>query len=212
MHITVEPGSGIPSRCTLKILERHLKVIVTRTYCIVDVDIERIITIRPISHLAAVDLHMGIAHGTIKHQSDRALCSVGYIEHRAVHTFANERQTTGTAGFQSLLCFAVLLDSHTLQVVVDIERTVNGPIVRHTHTLPLRGLVGRTLGKLPAIGKCFGSAQLSHNCHNGGNHHHCRYNESSHNCHFYFHGSKRTYWHLPPCNHKTKNWLICFNP
>ena len=55
------------------------------------------------------------------------------------------------AGLYGLFFLAVLNHGHGLQVVCTVEGAVNRPVVRHTHTLPSRGLGQCAFRELPAL-------------------------------------------------------------
>ena len=133
---------------------------------IVDAEMKRVVAKCPASHFLAVDLDVRIAHGSVKHQRHTLALYLGHIERGAIFTFADIGQTAGTTGFHRFLGLTILFHSHHLQVVAAVERTIDGPIVRNTHILPLGAGIRCALGKLPPLGNHAFAASASQHCRN----------------------------------------------
>ena len=111
-----------------------------------DVAVERIISVRPIDHLFAVDIDVGMRHRAVEDEGIELILI--HFDAGAVMALAHPRQTTATAGLPGRLFLAVLHDDHFLQVIGPVERTADGPVVRNNDIFP-SGIFCRVLCELP---------------------------------------------------------------
>ena len=85
-----------------------------------------------------VDIYVSVAHSSVEDEPARAArAEVRCIELKAIPAGAYERKATGTACVFHSLFLTVLGNGHVLFIVIDAERAVNRPIVRHSNRLPL---------------------------------------------------------------------------
>ena len=104
-----------------------------------DIAPERVVAVRPEANLFPVDNDLGLAHGAVKEQD--APFAVGKVfrspfQSAAVAPFPHIRKTSGAACLDSGGSLPVLDDCHFLQVVVPVERSVYGPVMRYANLFP----------------------------------------------------------------------------
>ena len=102
---------------------------------------ERVIAERPEAGFLPVDIDTGFAHGSVKNQC--SLFAGGNGKGGTIPAYAYIRQSARASGLYRSLFFEILRDGYFLQIVVTVERSVNGPIVRHGYRLPLLIVISR---------------------------------------------------------------------
>ena len=151
MDVAVEARAGIPAGGFLEILEVYLEEILARLDVIAEIDVKRVVSVWPEGYLLAVDLDMGVAHGSVKDERHGTSGGVGHLECGAVRALADEWESAGAACLLGLLGLAVLLHGHGLEVVGAVKGAIYGPVVGHTHGLPLGVGRGDPFGELPPL-------------------------------------------------------------
>ena len=96
---------------------------------------KRVIPERPETSFFPIDIDPSLTHSTIENQSDLLVCRS--IKSRTIPTDTHIRQPSGTPGLYGSLFFKVLRNRYLLQIVVAVERTKDGPIMRNGHCFPL---------------------------------------------------------------------------
>ena len=141
--IPVQPRTGIPARRLRFVLQPHGKRIgfSVLIYIRCDIAMERVIAERPEAGFLPVDIDTGFAHGSVKNQC--SLFAGGNGKGGAIPAYAYIRQSARASGLYRSLFFEILRDGYFLQIVVTVERSVNGPIVRHGYRLPLLIVISR---------------------------------------------------------------------
>ena len=152
MYITVKTGTRIPTGRFILVFQAYGQFIdFTSFYIRSNIEVERVIAIRPISCFLTIDIHTGMTHGTIENQcSFLSFCKRRSFEIEAIPAYSYERKTTGTTGMFHRFLLSVLCNGYILSIVVDTERSVDGPIVRYGYTLPF-GIVITNLRKLHLV-------------------------------------------------------------
>ena len=138
MHITIQTRSRIPTGGFRQVLKANRQgVLFPRDELFRDIEIERIIAIRPISNLLPVQVNFSMTHRSIEYQ-----CSfIGGSKRRCfkpetIPPNSDKRQSARTSGMLHGLFLPVLCYSHLLPVILNTERTINSPIVRYRYRLP----------------------------------------------------------------------------
>ena len=134
MHVSVEPGAGIPAGRIRKILQPHRQGVRPRMDSIRNIYIKGVIAVWPEADLAAVYPDVSLAHRTVE-QQHRPLAGRD-LETAPVPSAAHIGQASGTAGLECGLFLIILGDRHVLEVIFPAERAVDGPVVRDAHILP----------------------------------------------------------------------------
>ena len=134
---TVKSAARIPSAAFLYIVEMNLYEILlsAKLHVRCDVDAEGIVAVSPSASLLAIHAHHRLTHRTIKYE-DGTLVALRQLKIHLIHALSNPRESSRASRLLGLLLFAILLDSHHLQVPFLIERTRNSPVVRHGYLRP----------------------------------------------------------------------------
>ena len=139
LHLSVQTRSGIPARRKRLIFQTNChRIHISRFQKFADIEKEITITIRTVTHPGTIHIHNGITHSPIKgeqHLFTRLV--IAHIQLRTIPTYPNKRQSTRTSGFLGRFLFVVLHNFHHLLINFFVEGTVNRPVVRHHHLLPL---------------------------------------------------------------------------
>ena len=91
-----------------------------------------------------IDIDTRFTHGTIEYQG--GLLTLWHVECMPIPAHSHERQASRAARLCRSLRLTILLYGHHLTVVVAIEGTIDGPVVRHGHGLPSGIVVAHLLG------------------------------------------------------------------
>ena len=126
-----------------------------------NIAMKRVIPERPETSFFPIDIDPSLTHSTIENQSD--LLVGRSIKSRTIPTDTHIRQPSGTPGLYGSLLFKVLRNRYLLQIVVAVERTKDGPIMRNGHCFPLTVVEiclccfgNISLGELPVLfQQCF---------------------------------------------------------
>ena len=138
VYIAIKTSARIPTRRFIFVFQTNGEFIhFTRLQERSDIEVKRIIAIRPIACFLTVDIHTGMAHGTVKYQG----CLLTLFERRSLEvktipTHSHKRKATGTSGMFHGFFLTVLRNGYILSIIINTERSVNGPIVRNGHALP----------------------------------------------------------------------------
>ena len=154
MHIAVKTCTWIPARCSLFILQLYYEFVCTGLNNSFGVNGKRVVAIRPETNLFTIKAHMGIAHCTVKQYRDFATGGICNFEICLVNTLPDKRKATCASGFHSFLFLAILFHGYFLKVVCSIKRTINSPVMRHTHILPFLCIGKCAVRELPAFIEC----------------------------------------------------------
>ena len=138
-HRAVDAAARIPAVALLEVLQAHGNGI--RRAVAMDVgrriDHKGVVAIGPAASQVAVHIDVGIGHGAVKSQFG-VLVALRHSKGGAIVSAPYPGQGTRAAGMLGRHIFAILLDSHHLQVPFLVERAVDGPIVGHGDAAPLR--------------------------------------------------------------------------
>jgi hypothetical protein len=139
---TVKTASRIPTAALLYIIKMYLdEITLTKLDERCDVDAEGIVAVSPSASLLAIHLNDRLTHRTIKNE-DGTLVALRQLKIHLIHPLSNPRESSRASRLLGLLLFAILLDSHHLQVPFLIERTRDSPIVRNSYLLPRLAITG----------------------------------------------------------------------
>ena len=139
---TVKTSSRIPTATFLYIIKMYLdEITLTKLDERCDVDAESIVAVSPLACLLAIDADNRLAHGTVEDEYG-TLIALRSRPVLLIHTLAYPRQCTRTSRLLGLFGFAILLDSHHLQIPFLIERTRDSPVVRNSYLLPRLAITG----------------------------------------------------------------------
>ncbi len=152
MNVAVQTCARVPAALLWFVLQKNINIHgVGGDEVGEDVTIESVVSVGPIDHLFAVDIDVGMTHGTIEDEGVE-LVLIDF-DARAVVAFAHPRESTAAPGFPGCLVLAVLYDDDFLKVVLPIKRSADCPIVGDGHFAPngidLRHLNRRLPAKLP---------------------------------------------------------------
>ncbi len=140
MHVPVQPGTGIPTRLFFEILQANsqcvvLPILVKQPS---DIEIKSIVPVGPIACFLSVDKNAGVAHGSVELDDHSfPLRKTGNRKTVPVPPRTDKRKSARTAIMLYGSGLSVLYDGHAVDVVLLIEGTIDGPVVRYTHRLPL---------------------------------------------------------------------------
>ena len=156
MDIAVQTGAGVPARGAFLVLQFHNKLVVPGTDGAAGIYCEGIVAVGPVCQFLAVNAYACVAHGSVEKKHNRAPCRIGNIEGGTVHSLAYEWQTARSSGLYRFLFLAILLHGNSLEVIIAVKRSVNGPVVRNAHVLPVFCFGKCPARELPAVVKgCF---------------------------------------------------------
>ena len=136
-HITIKPGSGIPAGRLRFVFQTNSKSIVLTVFIQKrsDIAMERIITERPETGFLPIDVDTGFTHSAIEDKSGLLIgCD---IKGCTVPADTHIRKPACAPGLDGSFLLEVLRYRHFLQVVAAVERTEDGPVVRHGYGFPL---------------------------------------------------------------------------
>ena len=139
VHVPVQPGTGVPARLLLKVLEAYRQDVLLSVvmHQIGDIEQEAIVTVGPVTRLLAIHIDTGVAHGTVKLDGDPF--PNGVIRQGkaiAVPTRSGEGKPAGTTVMLYGGGLSILYDGHSMDIVLLVERAIDSPIVRHANRLP----------------------------------------------------------------------------
>ena len=139
MYVTVQTGTGIPTGRLGQVFQADSQcILLSRFQILCNIEMEGVISIRPITYFLSVDIHFSMAHSPVEQDSSLlSLSKLRYFKLGTVPSHADKRQTSCTTGMFQRLFLAVLRNSHFLLVVLGAERAVDSPVVRNRHRLPL---------------------------------------------------------------------------
>ena len=139
---TVKTASRIPTATFLYIIKMNLdEITLTKLDERSDVDAEGIVAVSPLACLLAIDADNRLTHGTVEDEYG-TLVALRQLKIHLIHTLSNPRESSRASRLLGLLLFAILLDSHHLQVPFLIERSRDSPIVRNSYLLPRLTITG----------------------------------------------------------------------
>ena len=187
MYVTVKSRPRIPTGRFRFVLQTHGKrVHFIRFQIRGSIYKEGVIAIGPIARFLPIDIDTGMAHGAVEHQGSLFPCHGSRsLEIQAIPSHTDKRQASGTSGMFHRLFLPILGNGHVLLVVVDAERTVDSPIMRHCHRLPFgiiiilpAEILTVLTGKLPSFLEGLFRTYLRLKQH--------RYSQQRNNCKFQF--------------------------
>ena len=152
MDVAVESCTRIPAALLGFVLQKDIDIHgVGGDEVGEDVAIERVVAIGPIDDLFAVDIDVGVAHGTIEDEGVE-LVLIDF-DACAVVAFSHPWESTAAPGFPGRLVLSVLYDDDFLEVVLSVKRSADCPVVGDGHFAPngidVRHLSRRLLAELP---------------------------------------------------------------
>ena len=139
MHVPVQSRTGIPARLLVHVLQADSQGIVFPVAVDQsgDIEVEGVVAVGPEARLLAVHEYTGVAHGTIELDKGTALFrETGHVERSPVPPHPGEGKPAGTTVMLDGGGLSVLHDRHAVDIVLLVERTVDGPVVGHTYRLP----------------------------------------------------------------------------
>ena len=156
MNIPVKSGTWIPAGRFRQVFQTYSqRVLLARLQIFRDIEVEGVVTIRPITDLLPIDIDIGMAHRPVKQDRCPLAClKLRNVELGAIPTHTDKRQPAGTSCMLHRFLLAVLRDSDLLFVVQGTERAVDRPIMGDSHGLPLT-VIESWLYKLIVVCKCF---------------------------------------------------------
>ena len=161
LHWAVDACAGIPARALFQVLQMHLEQVLARLHQRGDIHAEGIVAVGPLAGELPVEVNLRLGHRAVEQQFGM-LAALGDGDGSAVVALADPGQGAASARLLGSLGLAVLLDGHTLQVPLLVERPGYRPVVRHAHRLP-RLLVAT---ELPVVFQCcFLSRRLRRGSH-----------------------------------------------
>ena len=139
MNIPVKSGTWIPAGRFRQVFQTYSqRVLLARLQIFRDIEVEGVVTIRPITDLLSIDIDIGMAHRPVKQDRCPLAClKLRNVELGAIPTHTDKRQPAGTSCMLHRFLLAVLRDSDLLFVVQGTERAVDRPIMGDSHGLPL---------------------------------------------------------------------------
>ncbi|OPZ30463.1 MAG: hypothetical protein BWZ00_00954 [Bacteroidetes bacterium ADurb.BinA174] len=140
MYIPIQSGAGIPSRLLFVVFEANGKRIVFAVFVqqIGNIEIKRVITVRPKTGFFSVYEYTGLTHCSVELNFHAFIDrKIGNRKVVSVPTCTGKRQTSRTTIMLNGCCLSVLYNCHAMNIVRFVERPVNCPIVRHGYRLPL---------------------------------------------------------------------------
>ena len=140
---TVKTASRIPTATFLYIIKMNLDEILlsAKLHVRSNVDAEGIVAVSPSASLLAIHLNDRLTHRTVEDE-DGTLVALRQLKIHLIHTLSNPRESSRASRLLGLLLFAILLDSHHLEVPFLIERSRDSPIVRNSYLLPRLTIAG----------------------------------------------------------------------
>ena len=147
-----QTGSRIPARRLGPVLQLHPHLILAFHEEVGHIAPERIVSVRPETYLLAHHEHLRLAHRSVEEKYVPASVQRArrYLKAVPVCALTHIRKASCAACLYRSHLLAVLSHSHRLKVVRPVERTVDGPVVRHLHLAPsLHGPVVVSLAELP---------------------------------------------------------------
>ncbi len=141
VHVAIEPRTRVPAAALLAVAQadsddvRRVGAEIGR-----DVAVESVVAVGPVAGFLPVHIHLGFTHGTVEEQGVSLPGGVGsrcqWGNLRGVPRRTHIGKPARTTRLQRGECLTVLPDGDVLQVVLAVERSVDGPIVGDGDLLP----------------------------------------------------------------------------
>ncbi len=147
VNIPIKSCTGIPAGALFRVLKSHGKhIILTVTIQKISyIEMKSVVAIRPVTGFIAIYVNPGIAHCTIE-LNCYPLIIIKFRNSKidTIPACTCKRQTARSSVMFNSGGLSVLHYRHAMNIIILIKRTVNCPIVWHTHRLPITVVVSYT--------------------------------------------------------------------